>query len=81
MLEIAPGWKATILNSATEFYILLANMKGLGNITNFYIGGSTDAADLTDDLGSGNDAVDSGFDNYLPDSTGTYEIVNLNTSV
>ena len=80
MLEIGPGWKATILNSATEFYIFLANMKGLGNVADFYIGGSTDAADLTDDIGSG-DAVDSGFDDYLPDSTGTYEIVNLNTSL
>ena len=74
LLEIGPGWKATILNSATKFYIVLANMKGQGMVTDFYIGGSTDAADLTDDLGSGDDAVESGFEDYLPDSTGTYEI-------
>ena len=74
MLEIGPGWKATILNSATKFYIVLANMKGQGMVTDFYIGGSTDAADLTDDLGSGDDAVESDFEDYLPDSTGTYEI-------
>ena len=29
LLEIGPGWKAAILNSVTEFYIILANIKEL----------------------------------------------------
>ena len=60
-LAIGPGWKAAILKSATEFYIIVANMKGLGIITDFYIGGSTNV---------GHPTTEFGFADYLQDSTG-----------
>ena len=62
---IGPGWKPSILNSATEFYTIVANMKGQGLIADFYIGGSTNIADPTADFG---------FADYLPDSTGTCNV-------
>ena len=57
-LAIGPGWKAAILKSATEFYIIVANMKGQGMVTDFYIGGSTNVGDPTKEFG---------FEDYLQD--------------
>ena len=49
------------MKSATEFYIIVANMKGLGMVTDFYIGGSTNVGDPTREFG---------FADYLQDSKG-----------
>ena len=67
LLGIGPEWKPTILNSATEFNIIVANMKGLGMVTDFYIGGSTNIfTNSSAEFGSGNDTTEVEFADYLP---------------
>ena len=56
----------------------MANLKGLGIGTDFYIGGSTNIfTNSTDDIGSGNMTAEVDFADYLPESKGTCNIVYL----
>ena len=58
---LGQGWKTAVLISAVEFDIIVANVNGLGSVSNFYIGGSTNITDASRAFG---------FSEYFPNSLG-----------
>ena len=58
---LGQGWRAAVLLSAVELDIIVSNVNGLGSVSDYYIGGSTNITDASKVFG---------FSEYFPNSSG-----------